>query len=137
MPTAAASLAPTHPNGSKTGSPRTLGLFAFPPPRLLIFLFAATSAPTSAGVAQLVEQLICNHQVGGSSPFTGSTITLIITASDAKRRTVRTAVLLRVGPNVGLDSVGGDPIGPGHGIDNPENGWLAKLTISFSPSSFV
>ena len=25
-----------------------------------------------AGVAQLVEQLICNHQVGGSSPFTGS-----------------------------------------------------------------
>ena len=27
-----------------------------------------------AGVAQLVEQLICNHQVGGSSPFTGSSI---------------------------------------------------------------
>ncbi len=26
----------------------------------------------SAGVAQLVEQLICNHQVGGSNPFTGS-----------------------------------------------------------------
>ena len=26
----------------------------------------------NAGVAQLVEQLICNHQVGGSSPFTGS-----------------------------------------------------------------
>jgi hypothetical protein len=25
-----------------------------------------------AGVAQLVEQLICNHQVGGSNPFTGS-----------------------------------------------------------------
>ena len=28
--------------------------------------------PRQAGVAQLVEQLICNHQVGGSSPFTGS-----------------------------------------------------------------
>jgi hypothetical protein len=28
----------------------------------------------NAGVAQLVEQLICNHQVGGSSPFTGSSI---------------------------------------------------------------
>ena len=25
-----------------------------------------------AGVAQLVEQLICNHQVVGSSPITGS-----------------------------------------------------------------
>ena len=28
----------------------------------------------SAGVAQLVEQLICNQLVGGSSPFTGSLI---------------------------------------------------------------
>ncbi len=28
----------------------------------------------SAGVAQLVEQLICNQQVGGSSPFTSSNI---------------------------------------------------------------
>ena len=27
----------------------------------------------SAGVAQLVEQLICNQQVGGSSPSTSST----------------------------------------------------------------
>ena len=27
-----------------------------------------------AGVAQLVEQLICNHQVVGSSPITGSSI---------------------------------------------------------------
>ncbi len=26
-----------------------------------------------AGVAQLVEQLICNQQVGGSSPSTSST----------------------------------------------------------------
>src|SRR5688500_3603457 len=33
---------------------------------------AATRPP--AGVAQLVEQLICNHQVGGSSPFTGSNL---------------------------------------------------------------
>ena len=28
-----------------------------------------------AGVAQLVEQLICNQQVGGSSPSTSSTLT--------------------------------------------------------------
>ena len=26
----------------------------------------------TADVAQLVEQLICNHQVGGSNPFVGS-----------------------------------------------------------------
>ncbi len=26
----------------------------------------------AAGIAQLVEQLICNQQVGGSSPSTGS-----------------------------------------------------------------
>ena len=29
-----------------------------------------------AGVAQLVEQLICNQQVGGSTPFTSSTFIL-------------------------------------------------------------
>ena len=44
-----------------------------PPPPLLLFLFAAPPRhQTQAGVAQLVERLICNHQVGGSSPFTGS-----------------------------------------------------------------
>ena len=31
-----------------------------------------------AGVAQLVEQLICNQQVGGSSPSTSSISCLII-----------------------------------------------------------
>ena len=31
------------------------------------------SSVRNAGVAQLVEQLICNQQVGGSSPSTGST----------------------------------------------------------------
>ena len=30
-----------------------------------------------AGVAQLVEQLICNQQVGGSSPSTSSTIFIV------------------------------------------------------------
>ena len=29
--------------------------------------------PPRAGVAQLVEHLICNQRVGGSSPFAGST----------------------------------------------------------------
>jgi hypothetical protein len=29
-------------------------------------------APIAAGVAQLVEHLICNQRVGGSSPFAGS-----------------------------------------------------------------
>lgn len=44
--------------------------------RLLVFSFAAGGPHFTfrAGVAQLVEQLICNHQVGGSSPFTGSSI---------------------------------------------------------------
>ena len=28
----------------------------------------------AARIAQLVEQLICNHQVGGSNPFAGSKI---------------------------------------------------------------
>ena len=32
------------------------------------------SAVGTAGVAQLVEQLICNQQVGGSNPSTSSTI---------------------------------------------------------------
>ena len=31
----------------------------------------------NAGVAQLVEQLICNQQVGGSSPSTSSKISLL------------------------------------------------------------
>src|SRR5690606_34438160 len=49
---------------------------------LLIKRFAIISVrphgePTQAGVAQLVEQLICNHQVVGSSPITGSILTLI------------------------------------------------------------
>ena len=41
---------------------------------LLVFSFAAEWIRSAklAGVAQLVEQLICNHQVGGSNPFTGS-----------------------------------------------------------------
>ena len=33
-------------------------------------------APRPAGVAQLVEQLICNQQVGGSSPSTSSILCL-------------------------------------------------------------
>ena len=32
-----------------------------------------TRSEIFAGIAQLVEQLICNQQVGGSSPSTGST----------------------------------------------------------------
>ena len=32
------------------------------------------SGPTSAGVAQLAEQLICNQQVAGSSPIASSTL---------------------------------------------------------------
>ena len=43
---------------------------------LLVSTFAVgpQSPPKQAGVAQLVEQLICNHQVVGSSPITGSSI---------------------------------------------------------------
>ena len=43
---------------------------------LLVSSFALVAecvhAAVLAGVAQLVEQLICNHQVVGSSPITGS-----------------------------------------------------------------
>ena len=35
-------------------------------------LWYSNLAPKNAGVAQLVEQLICNQQVGGSSPSTSS-----------------------------------------------------------------
>ena len=46
-----------------------------PCPHIPPFATISVRPPDSllrAGVAQLVEQLICNHQVGGSSPFTGS-----------------------------------------------------------------
>ena len=41
----------------------------------IIISVVATSAAKHAGVAQLVEQLICNQQVGGSSPSTSSKAT--------------------------------------------------------------
>ena len=44
-------------------------------PRLsAIIIFAVMGWRCYAGVAQLVEQLICNQQVGGSNPSTSSTI---------------------------------------------------------------
>ena len=39
----------------------------------IIINVVALSAAEFAGVAQLVEQLICNQQVGGSNPSTSST----------------------------------------------------------------
>ena len=36
-------------------------------------IFAVNELASDAGVAQLVEQLICNQQVGGSNPSTSST----------------------------------------------------------------
>ncbi len=41
-------------------------------PANMFFLVNIAIKTGYAGVAQLVEQLICNHQVGGSNPFTGS-----------------------------------------------------------------
>ena len=38
----------------------------------IITLVSVAGAPTPADVAQLAEQLICNQQVAGSSPFVGS-----------------------------------------------------------------
>ena len=35
------------------------------------------SHPASAGVAQLVEQLICNQPVGGSNPLTSSMLCVL------------------------------------------------------------
>lgn len=53
--------------------------FAPPSFYLLVFSFALlTTKGRHAGVAQLVEQLICNHQVGGSNPFVGSRIAAAI-----------------------------------------------------------
>jgi hypothetical protein len=37
---------------------------------VLTFCFGQGRIARNAGVAQLVEQLICNQPVGGSSPFT-------------------------------------------------------------------
>ena len=40
-------------------------------------IYLAFEFDLNAGVAQLVEQLICNQQVGGSSPSTSSTIFIV------------------------------------------------------------
>ena len=56
---------PAHRSTDFTAS---LAIDSFP----LLVSSLAVPARKQAGVAQLVEQLICNHQVGGSSPFTGS-----------------------------------------------------------------
>ena len=39
---------------------------------VVYYLGALSGRTKNAGVAQLVEQLICNQQVGGSSPSTSS-----------------------------------------------------------------
>lgn len=40
-------------------------------------LYIVETTKWSAGLAQLVAQLICNHQVAGSSPAAGSILFLI------------------------------------------------------------
>ena len=48
---------------------------------------APRQSGSSAGIAQLVEHLICNQRVGGSSPSAGSKFSLArYTFSDAKLR---------------------------------------------------
>ena len=42
----------------------------------IIDIVSSTDQAVQAGVAQLVEQLICNQQVGGSSPSTSSKLPL-------------------------------------------------------------
>ena len=51
-----------------------LDIFLFLIKKRLIFTFEAITVLrfNTAGVAQLVEQLICNQQVAGSSPITSS-----------------------------------------------------------------
>ena len=61
--------------------------------------------PARAGVAQLVEQLICNHQVGGSSPFTGSSITTTDVTVYGNTNDSKNGVFHLVGLNVGLRKV--------------------------------
>ena len=50
-----------------------------------------------AGVAQLVEQLICNQQVGGSSPFASSLIDFL---RAQERRILITIIFIRAGTQV-------------------------------------
>ena len=69
---------------------------------LLVLRFAR------AGVAQLVEQLICNHQVVGSSPITGSTLTLSLQnhkTQDSRRLSFLLCALCLEGANTLWDSV--------------------------------
>ena len=47
-----------------------------------------------AGVAQLVEQLICNQQVGGSSPSTSSIFLLLKSVKDLNPKRVLTLIKL-------------------------------------------
>ena len=42
--------------------------------------------PKTAGVAQLVEHLICNQRVRGSNPFASSSIKKLQTEADPERR---------------------------------------------------
>ena len=62
-------------SGSSVGlecQPVTLEVEGSSPFRIAFRFLAGVSGIGSAGVAQLVEQLICNQQVAGSSPFASS-----------------------------------------------------------------
>ena len=58
-------------------------------------------SPRCAGVAQLVEQLICNQQVRGSSPFTSSQLNMEEFPSGQRGQTVNlllSASVVRIHP---------------------------------------
>jgi hypothetical protein len=51
-------------------------------------VFRAGNTVVRAGVAQLVEHLICNQTVGGSSPFASSRVSFCFTVSRRNHSTL-------------------------------------------------
>ena len=72
-----------------------------------IFVCVGRSLRTQhfAGVAQLVEQLICNHQVVSSSLITGSIVNISVIVTYESESTALVAVFSSVGLYVGLHGV--------------------------------
>ncbi len=62
-----------------------------------------------AGVAQLVEQLICNQQVGGSSPFASSLLMCASLFEAIRGKTAREIVCDELEKIVRADAGVGEP----------------------------
>ena len=58
-----------------------------------------------AGLAQLVEQFICNDQVNGSSPLAGSSFSLAPCGAARRARPADVALPSMLDQNVGIQAV--------------------------------